>query len=89
MTSSVVQGVGLLLLQIHALGGFLDHRSVVLLGDHQSFAAMRGTREAQEKRLLYTQVLEKQCALRKSHMGGDVKEAGSNQELGHREDKNP
>lgn len=69
MTSSVVQGVGLLLLQIHALGGFLDHRSVVLLGDHQSFAAMRGTREAQEKRLLYTQVLEKQsvCTEKESH----------------------
>ena len=41
-----------MLLQIHVLRGFLDHRYFVLLGDHQSFAARRGTREAQEKKFI-------------------------------------
>lgn len=53
MIRGVVQVVGLLLLQIHLLGGFLAHRYFVLLGDHQSFAARRrGTREAQEKKFI-------------------------------------
>ena len=52
MIRGVVQVVGLLLLQIHVLRGFLDHRYFVLLGDHQSFAARRGTREAQGKKFI-------------------------------------
>lgn len=63
----------------------------VLFHDHQSDVGRReDIGEAQDKSLLYAQVLEGgHCILREGHMGGSAKGAGLTQQVGSRKTENP